>query len=572
VPADGMTAPEPPPSPTSRAPSRPAGMAGHGAELMVRCLENEGVEWVFGVPGEECMGLLEALAASRIRFVTTRHEQGAAFMANVWGRLTGRAGVCLSTLGPGATNLVTAVADANVDHAPLVAIAGQASTRRLHKVSRQVIDLVGMFRPISKFSSRILEAETIPENIRRAFSAAQTPKFGASFLELPENIANAPVNEGFAPLAATSPALPDPCPRALRHAATLIASAREPVLLAGNGVIRAGASAALRAFADATRIPVANTFMAKGVLPFSHRMSLGSAGLQTRDYVNLGLHRADLVIAVGYDAVEYPPHFWNPDGACRILHLDVTPPEIDQHYAVCHGVIGNLEVTLGTLAALLPPRDRTGMRRLRQMLIQELRAHAQDDRLPLSPQRLIWELRSALPLDAIVVSDVGMHKMWLARLFRCEQPNTCLMSNGLASMGIALPGGIAAKLAHPERTVVVATGDGGFLMNVQELETAVRLGLSLIVLVWNDGGYGLIEWKQEREYGRARYCRFGNPDFVTLAQAFGGQGVRLNHPGELRPALTQAQQQGGLWIIDCPVDYGENRHLTATLGELVHPN
>ena len=539
------------------------------AHLVVRCLEAEGVDTIFGVPGEENLDLLDALLDSGIRFIPTRHEQGAAFMADVHGRLTGRAGVCLATLGPGATNLITGVADANMDHAPLVAIAGQAATDRLHKESHQVLDLVEMFRPVTKFSTRVLSPSTVPETIRKAFKLAQSSKPGAAFIELPENIAEMPA-EGY-PLPHSEGQPPGPTEQTVKEAARLISAARNPIILAGNGVIRAGAHEALTAFAGQMNIPVANTFMAKGVIPFKHPMALGSVGLQAKDYVGVGFDHADLIIAIGYDLVEYHPHLWHPTRDRAILHIDDTPAEIDAHYGVTLEVLGDIGLSLERIALHAKPHQGQAMRKLRQMMITDMGEHARDTVVPMKPQKLIWDLRTVLDLRDIVISDVGAHKMWLARMFRCEHPNTCLISNGFASMGIALPGAIAAKLACPERTVVAATGDGGFLMNVQELETAKRLGTPIIVLVWNDGGYGLIEWKQMAQFGRPAFVRFGNPDFVKLAESFGARGYRVEPGMSLQDVLREAIASNEICVIDVPVDYSENLKLTARLGEMVSP-
>ncbi|MGM0553368.1 MAG: acetolactate synthase large subunit [Pseudomonadota bacterium] len=539
------------------------------AQRLVECLEQEGVERIFGLPGEENMAVLDALVDSSIEVVTTRHEQGAAFMADVHGRLSGHAGVCLATLGPGATNLITGVADANMDHAPLVAIAGQASTHRLHKESHQVLDLQGLFQPITKYSSQVLEPEILPEVMRKAFKWAEGGKPGASFIELPENIASMPCPNPPLPVHAGPGAVP--ADASLEAAARLLNSARHPLILAGNGVIRSGASGALAHLASALNIPVANTFMAKGVLPFRHPLALGSVGLQSQDFVNFGFHKADVIVCIGYDLVEYPPSFWHPDGDRTLIHIDSAPAEIDGHYIVTAEVLGDLTTCLHRLAEQVSPREETVLRPLRQNLIEDMNEHRDDTQVPLKPQKLIWDLRTAADLDAIMITDVGAHKLWMARMFRCELPNTCLISNGFASMGIALPGAIAAAKLYPERQVVAVTGDAGFLMNVQELETAVRLGLNFVVLIWNDNAYGLIEWKQVREYGRKAFVEFGNPDFVQLARSFGAHGVRIEPGDSLEMALRAALVEPGVTVIDCPVDYSENLKLTERLGELVCP-
>ncbi len=537
------------------------------AELFVQCLENEGVEYIFGIPGEENLDLMDALLDSSIQFVTTRHEQGAAFMADVYGRLTGKAGVCLATLGPGATNLITGVADANMDHAPLVAIAGQASTLRLHKESHQVLDLEQIFQPISKYSSRVLEPETIPEVVRKAFKLAQGEKPGASFIEFPENIAEMEAEE--APLPYVKSHRPHPSSARVEEVAKLISEAKSPIILAGHGVVRSGASKALADFAEALNIPVSNTFMAKGVVPFRHPMALGSAGLQSKDYVALGFDEADVIICIGYDLVEYHPYLWHPTRDRCIIHIAQVPAEVDAHYTVRSGLVGDIEESLSRIAALASRHEGNPLRHLRDALVQDMNEHKGDTCNPLKPQKIIWDLRTVLDLEDIVISDVGAHKMWMARMFRCEHPNTCLISNGFASMGIALPGAIAAKLVNPEQTIVAVTGDAGFLMNSQEIETALRLNLAMIILVWNDGGYGLIEWKQMNEFGRPSNVHFNNPDFVAYAQSFGAKGYRVKEGDDLQDVLRQAIEDDTVVVIDCPVDYSENLKLTARLGEVL---
>jgi acetolactate synthase-1/2/3 large subunit len=539
------------------------------SELFIRCLENEGVEYVFGIPGEENLDVMDALLDSSIKFITVRHEQGAAFMADVYGRLTGKAGVCLSTLGPGATNLVTGVADANMDHAPLVAIAGQASTHRLHKESHQVLDLEEMFRAITKYSSRLLTPNIIAEVVRKAFKVAQTEKFGATFIEFPENIAEMDVQGD--PLPVKHPHTPEPPSERIDAAAELISNAKNPIILAGNGVIRSKAWKQLADFAEELRIPVANTFMAKGVIPFKHAMALGSAGLQANDYVSCGFNKADVIICVGYDLVEYHPYLWHPTRDRAIIHIDSAPAEVDAYYNVAVGIVGDLKHSLMRIAKLASPHTGSAMRALRAALIEDMNQHKDNNDVPVKPQKIIWDLRTAMDMEGIAISDVGAHKMWMARMFRCEYPNTCIISNGFASMGIALPGAIGAKLAYPDRQVIAVTGDAGFMMNVQELETAVRLNTPIVVLIWNDSAYGLIEWKQMNQFGRKSHIDFNNPDFVKLAESFGAKGYRIEKGEDLLPTLQQALNDKTVTVIDCPVDYSENLKLTSKLGEMVCP-
>ncbi|MEO5573184.1 MAG: acetolactate synthase large subunit [Gammaproteobacteria bacterium] len=539
------------------------------AELFIKCLENEGVEYIFGIPGEENIEIMDALLDSPIKFITTRHEQGAAFMADVYGRLTGKAGVCLSTLGPGATNLVTGVADANMDHAPLVAIAGQAGTNRLHKESHQVLDLVNMFQPITKYASQILEPQIIPEVVRKAFKVAQAEKPGACFIDFPENIAAMEIVD--IPLRAQFATTSEPPADRIQAAAGLISSARHPMVLAGNGVIRAHASRELAAFAEKLGIPVANTFMAKGVIPFKHPMALGSAGLQARDYVGCGFNEADVIICVGYDLVEYHPYLWHPTRDRTIIHIDSSPAEVDACYGIEVGVIGDIGLSLTRIAALATRQSGHYMRPLREALAEEMRQHRADEDFPLKPQKIIWDLRTALGLEDIVVCDVGAHKMWMARMFRCEFPNTCIISNGFASMGIAVPGAVAARLACPDRAVVAVTGDAGFLMNAQEIETAMRIGTPIVILIWTDSAYGLIEWKQMNAFNRVSHVHFNNPDFIKYAESFGAKGYRVERAAELLPILKHALTDNTVSIIDCPVDYSENFRLAEKLGEMICP-
>ena len=542
----------------------------NAAELFVRCLENEDVDYIFGIPGEENIDMMDTLLDSTIRFVTTRHEQGAAFMADVYGRLTGRAGVCLSTLGPGATNLVTGVADANMDRAPVVAIAGQAATTRMHKESHQHLDLVSLFAPITKYSTQIREPEIIPEVVRKAFKQAIAEKPGVSFIDFPENIAGADV-EGKEPLKVQAATTPEPPEAKVAQAAEIISSARHPIIMAGNGIIRSRATEQLQAFAEKLQIPVATTFMAKGAIPFSHPLSLGTVGLQAHDYVDCGFDRADVIICVGYDMIEYHPYLWHPEKHAQLLHIDETPAEVDEHYILAAGVIGDVGESLQRIGELARLQHEPNLGTLRDFVLREHSEHAENPAFPMVPQRILWDLRQVLEPEDIVVSDVGAHKMWTARLYEAERPNTCIISNGFASMGIGVPGAIAAKLAHPERTALTVTGDAGFLMNCQEIETALRIGTPIIILIWNDSEYGLIHWHQLRHFGRPSHITFNNPDFVKFAESFGAKGYRVEAADQLVPTLKQAIADDTVVIIDCPVDYSENMKLTEKLGNLVCP-
>ncbi|MCH7684954.1 MAG: acetolactate synthase large subunit, partial [Gemmatimonadetes bacterium] len=496
---------------------------------------------------------------------------GAAFMADVYGRLTGKAGVCLATLGPGATNLITGVADANMDRAPVVAIAGQVATTRMHKESHQHLDLVNLFKPISKYSAQIREPEIIPEIVRKAFKQAEAEKPGASFIDFPENIAKMVV-DGKEPLKVQRATVPTPPSEKIAQAARIISQAKYPLVMAGNGIVRAGAADQLVAFAETLNIPVATTFMAKGVIPSSHALSLGAVGLQAHDHVACGFDRADVIICVGYDMVEYHPYLWHPDKQRQIIHVDVTPAEVDEHYILAAGVIGNIGEALQRIGSEASPQQNTPAANLRETIARELSEHANDSAFPMKPQKIVWDLRQVLEPNDIVISDVGAHKMWMARMYQAEQPNTCIISNGFASMGIGVPGAIAAKLVFPDRTVLTVTGDAGFLMNSQEIETALRIGTPIVILVWNDSEYGLITWHQLRHFGRPSHIDFKNPDLVKYAESFGAKGYRVEAAADLIPILKQAVADDTVVVIDCPVDYSENMKLTEKLGQLVCSN
>ncbi len=543
----------------------------NAAELFIQCLENEGVTEIFGIPGEENLDVMDALLNSNIRFITTRHEQGAAFMADVYGRLTGQAGVCLATLGPGATNLITGVADANMDRAPIVAIAGQASTHRMHKESHQVLDLVNLFEPISKYATQIRAAEIIPEVVRKAFKVAEAEKPGCSFIDFPENIAEEKI-ENKKPLLVQSPMPPAPPEEKLEQAAKIISNAKFPVIMVGNGVIRAKACDAFVSMVEKLSIPVANTFMAKGVLPSSHELSLGTVGLQAHDYVSCGIGRADVVICIGYDMVEYHPYLWNAKNHHQIVHIDSMPAEVDEHYIVATGVIGDIGAACQRLSALTNVnKNKSSVSSLHNTVLGEFEQHANNNDFPVKPQKIIWDLRQALDPEDIVISDVGAHKMWMARMYQAEKANTCIISNGFAAMGIALPGAIAAKIAHPNRTAVAVTGDAGFLMNSQEIATALMYNTPIVILVWNDGHYGLIKWKQETKFGRESHIKILNPDLVAYAESFGAKGYRVEKTENLLPILKQAIADNTVVVIDCAVDYDENMKLTEKLGDLICP-
>lgn len=539
------------------------------AQLFVDCLENEGVEFVFGIPGEETLDVSEALDRSQlITFVPTRHEQGAAFMADAYGRLTGRPGVCLATLGPGATNLATGVGDATLDHAPLVALTGQTGLAGMHKETHQFIDVVDMLRPMTKWNTRIHHPRMVAEAVRKAFNVAAAEKPGATHLELPEDVMET-LTAG-TPLPRGPQAMVEADPVSLLRAAEVIQGARRPVVLAGNGVVRQDAAPALRALCDQTGLHAVTTFMGKGVLDASDPHFLFTAGLARQDYPQGLLGQADLVVAVGYDMIEWPPSAWNPEGRQRIVCIDTVAPEIDAHFVPEVELIGDLSRILYQLAGLLEGKEVGSVeRRPYQRAFRRVLDAGTDDDFPVKPQRVLRDLREVLAPGDVLVSDVGVHKLWVGRFWEAREPNTVLISNGFAAMGFGLPASIAAALVHRGRSKVVCiTGDGGFLMNLQELETARRLGLPFVVLVWTDGGYGLIEMHQRRKFGRIAGTRFDNPDLVALARSFGVEGLRAEKAGDVKPLLARALRHPGPVVVDIPIDYAENDKLAVDLWQL----
>ncbi len=548
---------------------RSLGRSCNTAQMLVKCLEKEGVEYIFGIPGEENLALIDAIHRSSIRFITVRHEQGAAFMADVYGRLTGKAGVCLSTLGPGATNLVTGVADANEDGAPLIAITGQVGTERMHLTSHQYLDLCKMFEPITKRSKQIVRPDTVSEIIRIAFKYAESEKPGACHIDLPVNISKMPVSPDEEPLEKKIPPKEYAEADLIEVAAGAIAAAKFPVVLAGSSAVRANAGEALTAFAEKLKIPVVHTMMAKGIIPFNSKYSLWTIGIPETDYENKILSRSDLVVAVGYDIVEYAPSKWNTDRNRRIIHIDARPAHINKLFQPAIEVVGDISDSLNRIRGRVT-RDAEPefALQIKRKMEREESVYQNDAGFPLKPQRILSDIRKVLDPDDILVSDVGAHKIWVARQYHCYKPKTCIISNGFAAMGIALPGAIAAKLVNPEKKVIAVTGDGGFLMNCQELETAVRIGTPFVTLIFDDRHYGLIQWKQMNQYGESCYVDFGNPDFVKFAESFGLRGYRIEKAEDLVPALKDAFRQPVPSIIDCPVDYGENMKLTKHLHEI----
>jgi len=543
------------------------------SDLLVKCLEEEGIEYIFGVPGEENADFMMSLEESRkIKFILTRHEQGAAFMAEIYGRLTGNPAGALGTLGPGATNLITGVADSNMDRAPMLVLTGQGSTDRLHKESHQIMDVVSMFKPVTKWATTILNADTIPEIIRKAVRLARTEKPGAVHIELPEDVASTKTKAK--PMSPRRFRRSVPDSKIVDQAFEMLRQASHPVIIAGNGCIRRRASKQLRLLCEKTGIGVISTFMAKGCVDMDADYCLYTVGLGSKDRVSKAIDEADLVITLGFDMVEYHPQLWNPNKDKQILHADFLPAEIDAHYHPETELVGDLAHALWMLNERfdergMPDFDFSLQRKCREEMAADFAEYKDDvTEGAIRPQKALWDVRQVMGPHDILLSDVGAHKMWIARHYQCHEPNTCLIPNGFCSMGFALPGAIAAGIVHPERRILAIAGDAGFLMNVQEMETAVRLGSNIVAMVWEDHAYGLIAWKQQTHFGRHTDLAFGNPDWNLLAEAFGWNGHYVDKSSDLASSLAAAFDERGPSLLVIPIDYRENQLLTRKLGEI----
>jgi acetolactate synthase I/II/III large subunit len=543
------------------------------AQLLVRCLENEGVKYVFGIPGEENIHFIDALrgSSSSIRFILVHHEQSASFMADMYGRVTGKAGVCSATLGPGAINLLLGTADAFTDSVPLIALSAQVGVDREYKETHQFVDLVSMFKPITKWAAEIGIPSAVPAMIRKAFKLAQTERPGACYIAVPQDIEQMPVSAGLQPLLRSDVYDSYPSPSQVLRATRILEQAKSPIILVGHGAARNDAQDALIRFSEQLHIPVATTFMGKGVFPDNHPNALGTVGFMRRDYVNFGFDLADVLICVGYDMQEFDPARINPDADKKIIHVSRYAAEVDPHYPVAVGIESNITMALDELAKSVNSKGalKTESRKIQNLLREELEEGAQNDSFPVKPQRIVSDIRVALDDTDIVLVDTGALKMWMARLYPTYKPNTCLISNGLSTMAFALPGAIAVKLACPGHKVLATTGDGGFLMLGSELETAVREHVPIVILIWEDQSYGLIKWKMDLELGHHSSVDFYNPDFVKYAESHGAKGYKIGSPGDLLPTLKSAlEDDKSVSVIACPVDYSENMKLTDKLGRL----
>ncbi len=528
------------------------------SDLFIKCLEDEGVEYVFGIPGEENLDFLDSLSRSPIKLVLTRHEQAAGFMAATIGRLTGKVGVCLSTLGPGATNFVTAAAYANLGGMPMLMITGQKPIKHSKQGQFQVIDVVDMMRPITKYTRQIVSGDGIPSRVREAFRLAMEEKPGAVHLELPEDIADEQTDQE--PLASSLVRRPLVETKAVNQAIDLLRKANHPLLVIGAGSNRKQTAKQLRTFVDKLGIPFVTTQMGKGVVDERHPLFLGNATLSANDFLHRAIERADVIVNVGHDVVEKPPFFMDK-GVRKVIHVNFNSAAVDPVYFPHVEMVGDIANSIWQMHEGLEPQahwDFDWFMKTRQALEAHIAEGHDDPRFPVYPQRLVADVRQVMPDDGIIALDNGVYKIWFARNYKAHCPNTVLLDNALATMGAGLPSAMAAKLVHPERQVIAICGDGGFMMNSQELETAVRMKLDLVVLILNDSAYGMIKWKQANMNFENFGLDFGNPCFVKYADSYGATGHRLEATNDLAPLLNQCQEQGGVHLIDVPMDYSEN--------------
>lgn len=537
------------------------------SDLFVAQLEEEDVEYIFGLPGEENLHLLESLRTSRIKLIVTRHEQAAAFMAATYGRLTGKPGVCFSTLGPGATNLVTGVAQAQLIGAPLISISGQKALTDNWQARFQLVNTVRMMEPLCKKAVSITDPGMVPTVIRNAFKHAEADRPGAIHIELPEDVAEEETEAAVQKRSEIK--IPCPDPEAVKRAATMICEAKNPLIIVSSGANRKAITEKLEDFVERTGIYLVHTQMGKGVVPDDCSYSLFATGIHARDYVNCGIDGADLIITIGYDIVEYPPYLWNRTLEKQIINIDFVESVPDRYFNPTVEVIGDIASSIRELAASIPEkREFPVFEHTRRFIEEKINAIARKSYPPL-PQAVVQSVRKVLGREDIITLDNGIYKLWFARLYKTYAPNTVLLDNALATMGAGLPSGITAKLLHPERRVLAICGDGGFMMNCQELETAIRYGIPVVVLILNDNGFGFIKWKQKKMHFEDFGLDYGNPDFSRFAESFGAVGFKIKEGDDLAEVLETAFAMNKVTVIECPIDYSVNYEIfSIELGKL----
>jgi len=528
------------------------------SDLFIKCLEEEGVEFIYGVPGEENLDMLESLRTSNIKLILTRHEQAAGFMASTYGRLTGKAGVCISTLGPGATNLVTAAAYAQLGAMPMVMVTGQKPVKTSKQGAFQICDIVGMMRPLTKFTHQLVSSENIPNKVREAFRLAEEERPGAAHLEFPEDICTEEV--GLLPFKASLSRRPIAEDKSIDAAINMIENAKSPLLLIGAGANRKLTGKMLTAMVDKLGIPFCTTQMGKGVVDETRPEFIGNTALSAKDYVHRAINHADVIVNVGHDVIEKPPFFMT-DHDVEVIHMGFKSAEVDPVYFPQLEVIGDIANAIWRMTEKMNPQDHwdfSFFEHVRDELTAQISEGTEDDRFPVYPQRIVRDVRKVMHNDGIIALDNGVYKIWFARNYMAQHPNTVLLDNALATMGAGLPSAMAARFVYPDKRVMAICGDGGFMMNSQELETAVRLKINLVVLILRDDAYGMIKWKQ-LNYGFQNFgLDYGNPDFVKYAESYGAFGHRVETADGLLPLLEHCHSTPGVHVIDCPIDYSDN--------------
>ena len=537
-------------------------MTQKASDLFIQCLEEEGVEYIFGVPGEENLDFLDSLSRSKkIRLILTRHEQGAGFMAATYGRHTGKTGVCLATLGPGATNFVTAAAYAQLGGMPMMMITGQKPIKKSKQGRFQILDVVSMMGPITKFTQQLAASDNIPSRVREAFRLAEEEKPGAVHIELPEDIADEHTDA--LPLPRSVARRPSADPKAVEAAVAKLHAAKAPILVIGAGANRKMTGKMLEEFVAKTGIPFLTTQLGKGVIDERHPLFLGCAALSAGDFVHRAVEASDCIVNIGHDVIEKPPFFMRPGGA-DVIHVSMKSAEVDPVYFPQIEILGDIANAVWQMKETITKQPQWNfdfMIKARAAEVAHTAGIAGDTRFPIFPPHLVRQVRAAMPDDGIIALDNGVYKIWFARGYTAHLPNTVLLDNALATMGAGLPSGMMSAMVYPDRKILSICGDGGFMMNSQEMETAVRLGLNMTVLILNDNSYGMIRWKQANMGFEDWGLTYGNPDFVKYAEAYGAHGHRIESATHLNEVLKHCLDTPGVHLIDCPVDYTENDNI-----------
>lgn len=546
------------------------------SDLIVKCLEEEGLEYVFGIPGEENIQFVNSIYKSeKIKFILVRHEQAASFMADAYGRLSGKPAVCTATLGPGAINLLLGVTDAFYDSTPLVAISAQVGLDRIYKETHQTVDLVAMFKPVTKYAEMIITPESTPEIVRKAFDSAQSGRPGSTYIAIPQDVEGFEIDAAIVPLKVHPKHKSIASSESIKQAVELLKTAKKPVIVIGHGAVRGESKEEVRALVQYLNIPTATTFMAKGLVSDREENVLGVIGFMNHDYENFAFDQADLILSIGYEFIEFKPKTINPNKDKKIIHINSFINDVDANFLPNVAIESDIKYAVGALLEELKKTQLSftfNTSKLRELLEDEIKKGIDNTSFPVKPQHIVSIIRKVLGDEDILFADTGALKMWIARLYPTYEPKTCIISNGLATMSHSLPGAIGGYYAKPNQKILATMGDGSFMMNSQEIETAVRENVPLKILIWEDHSFGLIKWKMDMEIKTHNSVEFTNPDFVKYAESFGAKGYKITKAEELAPTLEKALNEEGVSIVICPVDYSENMKLTSKLGALTMPS